>query len=370
VIRLHASEQWLAPDVMVVTENPGTSDDLLRMSAAVGLSARVVPDIPSAIPWWNSAALILLDHVALQQALELCLPARPRVIVVSRTPDSTLWQRSMELGARTVVSLPDGEEWLLATLGHIAGQGSSRAPIVTVVGARGGAGASTLAVALARVAVAESLSCYLIDVDPLGCGVHVYLGADDLTGVGWGDLRGAVGRIPPEVLRQGLPVVAGIRILSWLDDAADLPPVGVIGSILAAASADADVVVVDLPRWLAVQHEDDAAAVEVFTRTDRLLMVCPADVRSAMAAQRLLGHGPLRLMNVGMVVRGPAPGGVTGLDIAAAVGAPLAAEMAAEAGLDRQLEDGLPPGKPRRSPLLSTARQLLRSLAEDAVVRR
>ncbi|MFM2438055.1 MAG: hypothetical protein RLZ55_872, partial [Actinomycetota bacterium] len=220
----------------------------------------------------------------------------------------------------------------------------------------------------ARVAAAERLAVYLVDLDPSGFGLNVLLGVDRVAGNGWDDLSAAVGRIPPRSLRAGLPLVAGARLLTWTSGPASLPPEGVVGSVLDSAARDADVVVVDLARWLCAEGvAPRQQAVEVLSRSAQVLLVCPADVRSALAARRLVTRGSLAGLPIGLVVRGPSPGALTGEDLADALGMPLVAHMPAESRLDRNLEDGMPLGRNWSGPLLGTCLRLLRGVARSSV---
>lgn len=354
---------------MCVSAQTDTADDIQRIAAAVGASVRLVPDALSAVPWWNTADLVLVDARLLVQVQALSLPRRPRVVALTRGhPESGLWQGAMNVGAQTVVSLPEGEPWLLEAIARSAHRDAVRAPILCVFGARGGAGASTFAAALAQTAVDEDLHCYLVDLDPTGSGLHVTLGADRIPGAGWRDLDSAIGRVPAEVLREELPNIGGIRLITWTGPEISLPAPGVAASVLEAARRDADVVIVDLARWLLVGHDrDGSVALEVLTRCDQAMVVCPADVRSACAVRRILQSPSLEGVDVGLVVRGPAPGSLTGSDIAAALGLRLVATMAAQPRLDRLMEEGLPPLSARRGPLNRACVRVLQDLARAAV---
>jgi hypothetical protein len=201
----------------------------------------------------------------------------------------------------------------------------------------------------------------------------VLLGVDQLPGNGWDDLASAVGRVPPRSLRQGLPTVAGIKVLTWTErtsgteaPVALAPAAGVAGSVVESAALDADVVVVDLPRWLCLADgQPGASALEVLTRSDHVVLMTSADVRSALAARRLLKVAYLAdMQSIGLLVRGPSPGGLTGEDIAEALGLPLLAYMPAERGLDRALEDGAPPGRARGGPLRAASLTVLHTVAQ------
>lgn len=351
-----------APAVLCVSADALVGDDVQRLAAAAGVTVHVVPDALSAVTWWSTSDLVLVDVANLRQLRALSLPRRPGVVALTRTADTQqMWRDAVAAGVQTVVTLPAGENWLLEAVSQAGQRESVRAPVVAIVGARGGAGASVLTAALARTAAWEDLHCYALDLDPGGCGLHTTMGADRLQGVGWHDLGSAIGRIPADVLRRELPVLDGVRLLTWTQPGTPLPLPGVTASLLDAASRDADIVLVDLARWLLLNAMPAATlAGEVLARADVVLVVCPADVRSATAAQRLLSSPVLAgVPQVGVVVRGPAPGALTGEDVADALGLRLVTSMSAEPGLDRVMEDGLPPGRARHGPLLRGCLRIL-----------
>ncbi len=77
-------------------------------------------------------------------------------MLVSRDQDDPgVWQRAVEIGADHVLVLPDGEQWLVDRIADVAEGVGRPALTVGVIGGRGGAGASTLACALAVTAARE-----------------------------------------------------------------------------------------------------------------------------------------------------------------------------------------------------------------------
>ena len=85
-------------------------------------------------------------------SLRVGLPRRPGVVVVpTDLDDAQLWQLAAAAGAESVQPLPGAEALLVDRLAAAA-DGPARGTTVAVVGGRGGAGASTLACALARTA--------------------------------------------------------------------------------------------------------------------------------------------------------------------------------------------------------------------------
>jgi hypothetical protein len=111
-------------------------------------------------------------------------------------------------------------------------------------------------------------------------------------------------------------------------------------------------VICDLPRHLS------PAALCAVQCADLVAVLTSCDVRSAAAASGLVTALSRVNPNVGLVVRGPSPGGLRAVEVAAAAAAPLLASMRAEHQLAQQLEHGgLRLG--RRSPLAGAARRVL-----------
>jgi hypothetical protein len=117
-----------------------------------------------------------------------------------------------------------------------------------------------------------------------------------------------------------------------------------------------ETVVCDLPRY------PTDAAVAALGAADLTVLVVPADVRSCASASRVAAVvGEHAGSAVGVVVRGPTPGGVAPDEVATALGLPLIAAMRPEPGLARALERGSAPGR-RRGPLSTAATAVLDAL--------
>jgi secretion/DNA translocation related CpaE-like protein len=249
---------------------------------------------------------------------------------------------AFEIGAEAVVE-PPGEPGWLAERVRRAGDALPSGRVVGVLGSRGGAGASVFAASLAMAAVRAGHTPYLVDLDPLGCGLGVVLGQDTSSGLTWGSVSAGVGRIPALSLQSAVSQVHGISLLGWGDEEpADLAS-GVAGAVVDAARLCTPVTVLDLGRAATPAQR------EALARCDRALLVVPADVRSVRAASRMTQR--LSLSMCELVVRGPNPGGLVAEDVGEAVGLPVLAAVGAERDLDRRLERGEPPGGRARSPL-------------------
>jgi len=93
-------------------------------------------------------------------------------------------------------------------------------------------------------------------------------------------------------------------------------------------------VVCDVPRRLtdATQAALDAA--------DLVVLVSPCDVRSCAATSTIAPVLATINPNLGLVVRGPSPGGLRAAEVADIAGLPLLASMRAQPRLAEQLEHG------------------------------
>lgn len=340
-----------ARPLLVVTDE-NLLDEILRLAAAVGCAPEVVPDVAGARDRWARAPLVLVDEAVLEAVGEL--PRRSAVLLVtSATPGAATWRRAVAAGVGQVVPLPAGEALLVGALADLAeGPGSPGGCVVGVLGGRGGAGASVLATA---IGLAAGDSALLLDCDPLGGGIDLVLGAEFSDGVRWSGLHLDGGRISMATLDEALPGHRHRegRLAFVADDGAAEGPAGdAVGSVVDAGRRAGRVVVCDLSRHL------DAAAEAVVRRADLLIVVVPAEVRACMSAQRLIRRLSHRSDCLRLLVRGPAPGGLTPQDAAEAVGIPLLTSMAPERNLDRALEDGNFVLR-RRGPLATAARMVL-----------
>jgi secretion/DNA translocation related CpaE-like protein len=335
-------------------------DAVLRMAAAAGCELVRAVDATQARAYWARAPLVLLDAAGARGCAESGLPRRSGVVVAVRgEPPPALWREAVEVGAEHVVSLPEAEPWLVAAFAEAAEGGRGGGAVLAVVGGRGGAGASVLAAAVAVTAARAGERVLLVDCDPLGGGVDLVLGAEDLDGLRWPAFAVGGGRVAATALHAALPAPAvdaraGLAVLSC-DRSPRGPSPTAVASVLDAGRRAGETVVCDLPRY------PTEAAVAALGGADLTVLVVPADVRSCAAAARvaavLAEHGAAPAL----VVRGPAPGGIAPAEVATALGLPLLAAMRPEPGLARALERGTAPGRPR-GPLATAAATVLREL--------
>lgn len=342
---------------LVLTEDPLLLDELLRLSAVAGVEV-VVARAPDRAAWLAAPHVVVgVDVVA--RCLRAGLPRRSGVTLLGTDlDDATVWQSGVALGAEHVVFLPDAEPWLVEQLAESVEPSRSAAPVIGVLGGRGGAGATSLAVGLALTAARRGDRSWLIDGDLLGGGIDLVLGGEDVSGARWPDVAQARGRLPSAALGEAVPVLHDVRVVS-ASRTGSPPDAEAVPAVLGAARRGADLVVVDLPRspsrWLE----------RLLAEVDHLLLVVPLELRAAAAAAQLAAYAQPLCRGLQVVTRGPAPSGLRPEEAASLIGVPLLHAMRPQQGLPVLLERGEPPGSVRGS-LASSCQELLDLLLPEA----
>jgi secretion/DNA translocation related CpaE-like protein len=341
-----------ARGILALLAEPGLRDAIDRVAAAVGV--RVVHagcSSPVGRKTWSAAAAVVLDEAAAERCARTGLPRRAHVIVVTGSePASATWAAAIEVGARHVLRLPAQERDLVRELADAAESvrdNGARGEAVAVIGGRGGAGASLFAAALAQVATDP----LLVDLDPWGGGIDLLMGGETTPGVRWPDLALQGGRLNWSAVREALPRHRGISTLSGTRRGYELD-FRAVDAVVDAGRRGGATVVCDLPRRLT-----DAAQTALDT-ADLVVVVSPCDVRACAATATIASVLITINPNVGLVVRGPSPGGLRAEEVAAIAAVPLLASMRPYPRLAEQLEHGgLRLG--RRSALAAAARRVL-----------
>ncbi len=168
-------------------------------------------------------------------------------IVVGRRDDDDALMRAARLGAAEIVLFPgDGRQLkLFLQARQPPDHDRQTGQIIAVTGARGGAGATTLAAGIA-IAAAASGSCVLVDADPASAGIDVAVGLDAVDGIRWSDMVDVRGDLPPTALRGRIPHLADV---DWLATPLGTGNVPSWTSVMNSLAATYQTVVVDLPRY-------------------------------------------------------------------------------------------------------------------------
>jgi secretion/DNA translocation related CpaE-like protein len=308
---------------------------------------------------------VIVDTPAAIRCVADRLPRRPGVLLVTTgEPDLSDWRHATAIGAEHVLVLPDKSATLVEALGDYPAEGGGSGSVLAVIGGRGGAGASVFAAALALRAAARAATAsgggepadrphtLLVDGDPVGGGLDLLLGLEDRAGLRWPGLVVESGRVSASALHRALPEFAPAgSVLSFDRPPAAVgpgraePPPGADGarggmsataveSVLNACRDAGDLVVCDVPR------DRGAPAEAMLEAADLVVLMIPADLRSVMAAGWTASYVAARNPNQGLVVRGPAPGGLRVERVTGALGLPLLAAMRPQPRLAERLDHG------------------------------
>lgn len=204
--------------------------------------------------------------------------------------------------------------------------GLSEHTVLSLVGARGGIGASCLVLHLAWAIRAAGHSVAVVDLDPVGCG-GLILGSQLLGGLRWADLGEEETAYRPRALARSLPTWHEVPILTT-DQRGGLPDRASQLAVIEALAREHELVLIDQLRTQDAYHGTWP------------LLVTGLDAVSVMAAQILApelrshtGH-PLAL-----AVRG------TGEDVDAeylnwSLGAPVLGEIPQDRGIAQRVARG------------------------------
>lgn len=125
-----------------------------------------------------------------------------------------LYQKAMQIGASDILVFPNSDEWLTE---HLSKTPSNifAAKMLGITNACGGAGASTLAMAVAFESVKQGYKTLLLDADICGGGLDFALGIESFGGNRWADLLLTRGYVTDTSLQEALPQSQGFSVLSW-----------------------------------------------------------------------------------------------------------------------------------------------------------
>ncbi len=346
---------------LLITADEALLEDVLRLAAAVGVDLEVAADAAGGRASWAGAPVVLVGSDVLGGCATGILGRRPGVLVLARSePGAQVWAGAVGLGAEQVLVLPVGEATLVQRLGEAGEPQQRRGHVVCCVGGRGGAGASVLAVGLAVAAArATPGAALLVDLDRLGGGLDLALGAESVAGLRWPDLTATSGRVAAASLHDAVPAAAGVSVVAVGRDKLPHIPAEAARAVITAGRRNGDLVVVDLPRALT------PAAQAALAIADLVLLVVPAEVRACAAASGVAAAIAACAGRIEVVVRGPAPSGLSAAVIAESLGLALAGSLRAEPGLAAALDRGEVPTRRGRGPLATFCRRLVADLAGD-----
>lgn len=230
------------------------------------------------------------DPLATMEAIVERTVGKTRMVAVGMVNDVGLYRRLLEMGVADYLVKPVYGPTLANALQSAARATEREQPqaksgrSVALIGARGGVGATTLAVSAAwTMAQEKRMNVVLLDLD-LHFG-SMALSLDLEPGRGFREILANPERIDNVLLRSAMSNVSDrLRVLASeepLDDAIDADPDG-LEALIANLSGNSDCVIVDLPRSL------DALSRHVLARADVVGIVTEQSLPAMRDTQRLL----------------------------------------------------------------------------------
>ncbi|MGI5189399.1 hypothetical protein ACQEVI_14765 [Promicromonospora sp. CA-289599] len=276
--------------------------DQFELAASVADGAGVL----TALDRYPDVGIVVVDEAAedghghaLARTVGLAAPLIGIVMVVDAhgpTEMNTAMALAMEVGARSVISRNAGLEEVLTRFEAVASwstvaraaidaerNGGRGGQVVVVAGAKGGVGASVLALLLARAGRTGDTT--LVDFD-LGAGdLAAYAGVRTRRSVV--DLAGVEGEVTARMLRETTyEVGGGLRLLTAPNDGErgeEMTPAAA-RSIVSALRFESHLAVLDVGAHL---DEPRATAIEF---ADRVLLVTTPDLPALRAARRVIAQ--------------------------------------------------------------------------------
>ncbi len=346
------------PDELLVLVDPDLHDDVARCAAAAGYHVLSAPADDCRREWLTARA-VAADPSAIAVLARVRPPRRPGLVLVSAAePGARIWRMAMELGIEDASTLPADEGRLVRVLTECRVPRRRPAGVVALIGAHGGAGASTLAAAVALTSAGAESPTLLLDLDDMGAGADLLLGIERRRGLRWQDLSLDGGVVGGTALHQALPSAGeGLAVLTSQRRPSAGLSVEAVTAVIDAGHTHGDLVVLDLPR-------SDAPVVRAaIASSDVVVVVTTPTVGGCAAARRIVDRVVGDEVAVELVVRGPSPGGLRPQQVADAIGLPLLAAYRPEPRLAGRLEGG-PLRLRRRSPLGRAAHTVHARVAE------
>lgn len=340
----------------LLTAQEQISDAVLSAAAAQGVGVDLFTDADQCLAQWAEPGVVLVGSDRAATLAALGPKRRPGVFLVGPEAEQ-LARWSVALGGQ-VIALPEGVSALSAVLAEDREGG----PVVCVLGGSGGVGASTLAAGLALTRRRRGGTAALVDLDPLGGGIDLLLGAERTPGWRWPSLVGARGEVTD--VRRFLPQVDGLTVVSMGRHAAGeavpgSPSVESVRAVLGALARHHDLVVVDAGR------SPVACVRPVLAACRRTLLVAGTRVREVAAASAVIAG--VDCAEPAVVVRA-SPGSRVPPDVVArALGLQVLGGLPDDRTLVRAAEQGDLPGRHRRGRWArSVDRILTATLAEGS----
>lgn len=316
---------------LICTADDAYLDRAVQWCSAVGVTPEVAHDTGAALRSWAQAPFVVVGPDLAASLARVGARRRPRVFVLAGA-NAMPWESALALGAEEVLPWDDTDRALQALTAAVDGR--DEGCLISIVGGTGGAGTSTIAAGLALAAGRRGVKSLLLDTDPLGGGLDLLMGIEQVPGVRWDGVTAKDGPMTARALRDVLPHADGVWTLSFGREPAEPAP---MANLIAAGQRGFQLVVADVAR-----HCDPWAA-DVLARSVLTVVVVPEDVRAVSATRGVLHRLHDRTSSVVAIASQRRPG-LGRYTIAEALGVPVVGRLRFDPRLRASVDHGAGPG--------------------------
>lgn len=327
---------------LLCARDPVVVEAVEVIAAAQQVELRHARDADESRQWWAGAALRL---VATEVAARWTSVPPGRAFLVGADA-AELARCSADLGL-PVLPLPDGGGRLAEALAGVRSMGVPNGRLISLVGASGGLGVSTLAVGIAMTAP-RGTAAAVVDLAPSSGGLDLLMGIESAEGARWSQLAAARGELGD--LAAGLPSMGGVPVVTQDREGPRTPTPEAVTAVVGALRRQHTLVVMDGPA-------------PPLVAPDRTLLVVGADVRSVAAARMRVEAGAVAPSE--LVVRRGRGRNLPAAVVGRALGMPVVCTVDDDRAVPRLAELGLPPADGPARRFTRQVRALARELCGD-----
>jgi secretion/DNA translocation related CpaE-like protein len=278
-------------------------------------------------------------------------------LVLAGAATTRSWQLAAEIGAKHIVLIPESRQWLVD---YIKAVPRKLAQLVSLTGITGGAGTTTIALALARACAKSGRSVTLVDLDFQSVGLDIAAGCEKSLGLNWSAIRTQAAQADGDAIIAMLPEIEGVRLLAN-DSLGTAPELSLQTQVVEQIISNCDVVLLDAGRW---KSESVINSLEITER----LFVLPNTIRACANGREIVGLDSAKSQQ--LIVRELPGSGLHPGMVAETLDRPLAAVIPTDPRMCELSEQGLALGANPLSkfnrPLSALSNQIF---GEDHVLR-
>ena len=234
---------------LLVSSNPLIIEEFSSIAALVNVQL-VVTQQPTQRQLADTQR-IFVDHETDIAAIANCnLPEQisdkvETSLVLAGSATAQSWQIAAAIGAKHIVLIPESRQWLVD---YIKSAPSKLGQVLSLTGITGGAGTTTIALAVARACARLGKSVTLIDLDFQSVGLDIAAGCEKSSGLNWSTLQTEAPQADGAAIIAELPEIEGVRLLTN-NALASHPDRQLQSRVVEQLSSNCEVVLIDAGRW-------------------------------------------------------------------------------------------------------------------------